>query len=162
MARQVFFSFHHQRDSWRANQVRNGWVTQDRLAAGYWDAAEWEQVQRKDTASIHRWIDSQMAGTSVTVVLIGKETATRPHVHYEISQSQKLNKGIVGVKIHNLKDRNGNIDYAGLNPLDYLKVPYLGGQKALSSIYPTYDYVTQDGYRNLGTWIETAAQLAGR
>jgi hypothetical protein len=162
MARQVFFSFHHQRDIWRANQVRNGWVTKDRTAAGYWDAAEWEQVKKKDTASIHRWIDKQMEGTSVTVVLIGNETATRPHVTYEIEQSQKLNKGIVGVRIHNLKNQSGSADYAGLNPMDYVKIPLYGGHKALSSIYPTYDYITQDGYKNIGDWIETAARLAGR
>jgi len=27
MARRVFFSFHHERDVWRANVVRHSWVT---------------------------------------------------------------------------------------------------------------------------------------
>lgn len=162
MARQVFFSFHHQRDNWRANQVRNSWVTQDRLAAGYWDAAEWEEVKKKDTDSIHKWIDKQMEGTSVTVVLIGYETSTREHVGYEICQSHKLKKGIVGVRIHNLKNKDGNTDSAGANPLDNWTITEGGIKKALSTIYSTYDYVSQDGYNNLGDWIEAAAKKGGR
>jgi MTH538 TIR-like domain (DUF1863) len=106
MARRVFFSFHHARDVWRAGQVRNSWVTQDREAAGFWDAPEWEEVKKKDTATIHRWIDRQMAGTSVTVVLIGAQTATRPHVKYEIEQSVAQKKGLLGIRIHKLKDQN--------------------------------------------------------
>ncbi len=39
MARRVFFSFHYERDVWRAGQVRNSWVTKDREEAGFWDAA---------------------------------------------------------------------------------------------------------------------------
>lgn len=43
MARRVFFSFHYERDAWRAAQVRNSWVTKpDREAAGFWDAVAWE------------------------------------------------------------------------------------------------------------------------
>jgi hypothetical protein len=162
MARQVFFSFHHQRDVWRANQVRNSWVTKDREAAGYWDAAEWEEVKKKDTASIHKWIDKQMEGTSVTAVLIGAETSTRDHVGYEISQSHKLGKGIVGIRIHNLKNTEGNTDSMGNNPLDLWKITENGFNKLLSSIYKTYDYVNDNGYNNIGSWIESAAKVAGR
>jgi len=38
MARRVFFSFHYERDNWRAGQARNSWVTKDRESAGFWDA----------------------------------------------------------------------------------------------------------------------------
>lgn len=162
MARQVFFSFHHQRDNWRANQVRNSWVTKDRDAAGFWDAAEWEQVKKKDNEAIHKWIDKQMEGTSVTVVLIGAETSTREHVDYEITQSHKLKKGLVGVRIHNLKNKDGIIDSKGLNPFDNWAITVDGTKKSLGQIYPVYDYVTQDGYLNLGTWIESAAKAVGR
>ena len=48
MARRVFFSFHYERDHWRANVVRNSWVTKDRESAGFFDAGElaWIVVQR--------------------------------------------------------------------------------------------------------------------
>lgn len=84
MARRAFFSFHFERDVWRAGQVRNSWVTQDREDAGFWDAAAWESVKRKGDAAVHAWIDGQLKGTSVTVVLIGTETAQRKYVSYEI------------------------------------------------------------------------------
>ena len=71
----------------RAGQVRNSWVTQEREASGFWDAAEWESIKKKDTETIRAWIDKQMKGTSVTVVLIGKETSTRDHVDYEINRA---------------------------------------------------------------------------
>jgi hypothetical protein len=83
MARRVFFSFHYQNDIWRVSQIRDCWVTRDRTAAGFWDAADWEKVKRGGDAAIKRWIDDQLQSTSVTVVLIGQETASRKYVNYE-------------------------------------------------------------------------------
>ena len=73
MARHVFFSFHHQRDIWRVNQVRNSWITQGNTVAGFWDDASWESVKKQGDQAIKAWINRQMKGTSVTVVLIGAE-----------------------------------------------------------------------------------------
>jgi hypothetical protein len=88
MATRVFFSFHYERDIWRASQIRNSWVTKpDREAAGFWDAAAWEEVKKKGEEAIKRWIDKQLGGTSVTVVFIGAETSERKYVQYEINQS---------------------------------------------------------------------------
>ena len=86
----------------------------------------------------------------------------REHVGYEICQSHILGKGIVGVKIHGLKDRLGNTDYAGKNPLDNWTTTEGGLKKPLSTIYSSYDYATQDGYNKLGDWIEAAAKKAKR
>jgi hypothetical protein len=61
MARHVFFSFHYERDIWRASQVRNSWVTkEDQKAAGFWDAASWEEVKKKGEEATKRWIDKQL------------------------------------------------------------------------------------------------------
>ncbi len=149
MARRVFFSFHHVRDSWRVGQVRNSWVTKpDREAAGFWDAAEWEEVKLKTPDAIRRWIDKQLEGTSVTVVLIGAETSTRPYVKYEIEQSISRGNGLLGIYIHNIKDVNGNTDAKGNNPLP--------------SGYTVYDWVNDNGRDNMNVWIEAAARKAGR
>ena len=75
MARQSFFSFRYKNDNWRAGIVRGSWVTQDRKASGFFDKAEWEEVKRKSDSAIETWIDGQLNGTSVTVVLIGSDTA---------------------------------------------------------------------------------------
>jgi hypothetical protein len=162
MARHAFFSFHHARDVWRAGQVRNSWVTQDRDAAGFWDAAEWEAVKKKDQATIEAWIDKQLKGTSVTVVLIGAQTSQRQHVGYEIKQSHNEGKGMLGVYIHGIKDANGTTDVKGHNPFANWHIVQNGSKILISDIYPTYDWVTENGRANIRTWIETAAKKAGR
>ena len=69
--RRVFFSFDWD-DVWRANQVRNSWVTKDNYAdAGFADSAEIETLKKETDTAIKSWIDSQLNGTSVTCVLIG-------------------------------------------------------------------------------------------
>lgn len=162
MARHAFFSFHHGRDAWRAGQVRNSWVTQDRDAAGFWDAAEWESIKKKDKASIEAWIDKQLKGTSVTVVLIGNQTSEREHVGYEIKQSHVEGKGLLGIYIHGLKDRDGKTDTKGNNPFANWHITQNGSKTLLSNIYPTYDWVNDDGRTNIGKWIEAAAKKADR
>ena len=47
MARRVFFSFEYEHDVSRAMVVRNSWVTQDRKAAGFVDAADFEEVEQR-------------------------------------------------------------------------------------------------------------------
>lgn len=162
MARRVFFSFHHDNDAWRAGQVRNSWVTQERKDAGFWDAAEWEKVKNKDPAVVHKWIDEQMAGTSVTVVLIGALTSTRPHVGYEIKQSHIKGNGMLGIYIHNVKDAAGAVSVKGANPFANFQVERNGQKVLLSALYPTYDWVADDGRAKMGAWIEAAATKVGK
>lgn len=159
MARRVFFSFHHARDAWRAGQVRNSWVTKDREDAGFWDAAAWEEVKKKGTDAVHKWIDEQLKNTSVTVVLIGAQTSQRDHVHYEIEQSHKRGNGMLGIYIHNVKDADGKTDTKGSNPFSTHTFKDSNGNTVT---YPTYDWANDDGRTNMGSWIEAAAKKAGR
>jgi len=151
MVRRVFFSFHYERDIWRASQIRNSWVTKpDREAAGFWDVASWEEVKKKGEEAIKRWIDRQLEGTSVTVVLIGAETSESKWVQYEINQSWDRGNGLIGIHIHNLKDQNGRTDIKGGDI--FVKLGYTG--------IKTYDWVNDNGYGNLGDWVEAAYQRA--
>jgi hypothetical protein len=163
MARRVFFSFHYEADVWRAGQVRNSWVTKvDREAAGFWDAAAWEEVKRGGDAAVKRWIDGQLAGTSVTVVLIGAQTASREYVNYEITQSHNRGSGLLGIYVDQCRDRFGNSCWRGVNPFADLYVQANGYRTYLSHMYPTYDWLADGGYHNLPFWIENAARAAGR
>jgi hypothetical protein len=162
MARRVFFSFHYERDAWRAGQVRNCWVARDREEAGFWDAAAWEEVKKKGNAAIEKWIDDQLKGTSVTAVLIGAQTSTREYVGYEIKQSHVKGNGMLGIYIHGIKDSNSATDTKGANPFDNWQVERDGRTVLFSSLYPTYDWVIEDGRKNVGTWIEAAAKKAGK
>lgn len=160
--RKVFFSFHYERDSIRAGQVRNSNVvkTNSIQTSDFIDSVKWEEVKRNGDDAIKRWINNQLNGTSVTVVLIGAKTSERKWVKYEIDQSISKGNGLLGVYIHKCPLFNGSTDVKGQNPFDNLYFESNG--KYLSSIYPTYDWINDNGRENLGTWIEQAARKVGR
>lgn len=156
MARRVFFSFHYENDVWRVNQVRNSWVTQGKEVAGYFDKAEFEKVKKAGDRAVKNWIDDQLLGTSVTVVLIGSETLDRPFVQYEIEQSIKRGNAIIGVTIGKLKDQ------FGLTTASQSKYKMIKNFWFSDVIDGFYDYVSDNGYGNLGDWIEKAARNKGK
>jgi hypothetical protein len=155
MSRKVFYSFHFKRDVWRAAQVRNSDVIADDDEYGVIDAVEWEKIERGGDAAIKRWINDQLDHTSVTVVLIGAETAERDYVDYEIRQSWNRGNALLGVRIHGMKNQEGETDSPGANPFDDIR---LADGTALSSICEVYDWVADNGRDNIGTWVEDAWQ----
>src|SRR5262245_2084668 len=116
MPRKVFFSFHYERDIWRTNVVRNSGVVEGSAAAGFYDASLWEETKKKGEAEVKKLIDKGLIGTTVTVVLIGAETAHRKFVDYEIEQSIARGNGLFGIYISGIKDQSGNTDIQGPAP----------------------------------------------
>lgn len=157
MARKVFYSFHYQKDGWRASKVRNIGVVEGNAPAS---DNRWEEVKRGGDAAIRRWIDSQLQGRTCTIVLVGAETANRRWVKYEIEKSWNDGKGVFGIRIHRLLDHSQTASAAGPNPFDQFK---LKSGQALSSIVKLYDPPFSDSAKtykyisdNLAKWIETA------
>lgn len=146
MARKVFFSFKYQ-DVSRAMVVRNSWVTQGREAAGFVDKAEFEKIERQGDPAIMNWIDKQLDGTSVTVVLVGEKTCSSRWVKHEIEKSIERGNGLLGIDISKIKDLQGDTsERCG-------KIP---------KGYSFYLWNNDNGYENLGDWIKEAAEDAGR
>lgn len=172
MARRAFFSFHYQRDIWRVNQVRNSWVIRPGIQQTVWyDASLWEETKKKGNAALERLINDGLTNTSVTVVLIGAETSQRKWVNYEIEESYRRRKGLLGIYIHNLKNEHGQTDTKGKNPFDNFhieeerRMALLGGIKSkvyFSELFPTYYWIADNGYKNISSWIEAAAKKALR
>ena len=161
MARRVFFSFHFQRDSHRVSQIRNSWtVRADHEAQPFLEWADWEKIERQGDDAVKRWIDTQLNGTSVTVVLIGAETAARRWVQYEIEKSFNDGKGLFGIRIHNMMNLRRETDFPGNNPFSNFTLRPSG--KSMAEVIPVYDWVNDNGRQNISTWIETAAKAAGR
>ena len=162
MARKVFFSFHYDRDVMRVTQVRNSWVVRaNGEASPFYDKAVFEEAKRR-AGGIENWIEEQLKGTSVTVVLFGAETYDRPWVRHEIKRSYELKKGLLAIDIHNVKHPQKGADVQGKNPLSYFTVDSGGRKIPLSNLYKTYDWINDNGYENISKWIEAAAQAAGR
>jgi hypothetical protein len=106
------------------------------------EASIWESAKTTGPSAVQKLIDDALVGTSVTAVLIGSQTASRRWVKYEIDQSIARGNGLLGIYIHNIEDRDGRTDTKGTNPLP--------------SGYRTYDWVNNDGYNDLGTWVDDA------
>ena len=161
MTIRAFFSFHYERDLWRVSEIKSHWVTKhDRESAGYMDENAWKSLTLQGDGEIKKWIRNQLHGTSVTVVMIGTETHSIDYVNYEISLSQERKNGLLGVYIHNIQDIYNKKDSKGKNPFDDFRDTNSG--LLFSQIYPSYDWIEDDGYENFGGWVETAAALAGK
>lgn len=99
MARRIFISFHHK----------------DRMKAKGFNLLRWNKnvgvefvgrhlldpVDSKNEDYIRQKVGEQLKGTSVTVVLIGKETADSDWVKYEIERSLNKDKpnGVLGIRL---------------------------------------------------------------
>jgi len=144
--RKVFFSFKYE-DVSRAMVVRKSWVVEGKEAAGFIDAANFETIKRQGDPAIKNWIDKQLNGTSVTVVLVGEKTCSSRWVKYEIEKSIELGNGLLGIDISKIKDLQKNTsERCGQIPRGY----------------NFYFWNNDDGYHKIGDWIEKAAKDAGK
>lgn len=141
MARKVFFSFHYQRDLWRANVVRNTGVIEGIAAVGFHDEALWDEARKQGDSVVKSLIDRALEETSVTVVLVGSETASREYITYEIERSVARGNGMLGIRINNIKDKDGHTSSPGAVPDLLIRIGT-----------PVYEYE----YGKLGTWVEAA------
>lgn len=173
--RQVFYSFHFSNDYWRVQEVRNMGAIEGNKPVS---ANEWEEVKRKGDDNIKRWINTAMNYRSCVVVLAGRYTANRKWINYEIKQAWEAGKGLVVVYIHGLKDRDGNQDIKGSNPLDNFCVdktfnyianhakPADGNEINLAKVCKAYDppySVSTNVYNyikeNIDKWCEEAIKI---
>lgn len=159
MARRAFYSFHYKPDNWRAAQVRNMGVIEGNRPASDND---WETIKRGGDSAIKKWIDGQIKGKSVVIVLIGANTAGRKWIKYEIKKGWDDGKGVLGVYVHKLKDSDEKQSAKGRNPFDDFTID----GKKLSTIVKAYDshystsrYVYDYIKENIEDWIETAITI---
>jgi hypothetical protein len=163
MTKRLFFSFDHEKDKWRAEQVRDAWLKNpDMQAYGFTDEVSWEDLKWEDRKATMKWIDREMQGSPVTVVLIGSETSRNELVDYAIRQSRQLKKVLFGIYIHNLKDKDGNTEEKGKNPFENYCIEKKGEMIDLTRVYPSYDWVDDDGPKNLANWVLAAADRHSR
>jgi hypothetical protein len=140
MARTVFFSFHYQRDIMRVQVVKNHYVTKGHYAAaGYFDGSLEEKAKKEGQQVVKRLIDDGLVGSSVTCVLIGKETSARHWVYYEILKSVALGMGVFGIRIDQIGDPKQGKDTAGSSPFEY---PAFGTKQGDEKLYPMIKYTS--------------------
>ena len=159
MARKAFYSFHYEPDNWRAATVRGIGIIEGNQTVS---DNTWEEITSGGDPAIEAWIAEQMTGKSCAIVLIGRETAGRKWINYEIKEAWNRGKGVVGIHIHNIKDSNGNQAYKGANPFGHL----LLGNQSMSNIVKAYDPPWVDSQsvyahiaNNIEGWVEEAISI---
>ena len=159
MARRAFYSFYYKPDNWRASQVRNMGVIEGNRPVS---DNEWEEITSGGDKAITEWIDEQMQGKSCAIVLIGANTAGRKWINYEIKKAWDDGKGVLGIYIHNLKNKDGEQSSKGRNLFEDFTV----GEEKLSKIVKAYDppYSTSTNVydhikENLEDWVEEAIKI---
>jgi len=123
---------------------------------------EWEEITSGGDKAITEWIDEQMQGKSCAIVLIGANTAGRKWINYEIKKAWDDGKGVLGIYIHNLKNKDGEQSSKGRNLFEDFTV----GEEKLSKIVKAYDppYSTSTNVydhikENLEDWVEEAIKI---
>lgn len=118
MAKSVFYSFNYDHDVHRIQLIRNINALD---AQPLLNPQDWEEVERGGDAAIEKWIHEQMAYTRAVIVLIGKHTASRPWVIYEIEKAWADKRPLLGIRIHGISSF-GTVDSTGANPFDKAQV----------------------------------------
>lgn len=152
MAKSVFYSFHYTRDVGRVQLVQKIGALEGQPLL---NSQDWESKKQQGTAAIQQWIDDQMKHKSAVIVLIGRETASREWVKYEIARAWSLKRPLLGINIHGISSF-GSADSKGSNPFD--KVPGASGvpvfdptvRNAVGTIDTKATYANLE--RNLPTW----------
>ncbi|MGL9747555.1 TIR domain-containing protein [Enterococcus sp. DIV0170] len=146
----------------RALVVKNNWALKENEESGFINKGEFERIKRDGEESIRRWIDKQLAGTSVTVVLIGSETLDSEYVQYEIEKSYERGNAIIALKIGKVKNLSQKTSISQ-------SVVKIVGKKANGELLwfdeiidGEYDYIKNDGYNNLEQWIENVDKVKER
>ena len=160
--RRTFYSFHFDKDAWRAGQVRNIGVTDHSEPVS---SNEWEGIKGGGDAAIKKWINDQMSTRSCVIVLIGSSTANRKWINYEMAEARDSNKGLLGIYIHGLLNQDGEAANKGNNPFSYIQ---LKSGKTIAD-YPKRAKVYDPPYKastnvysyikdNLEGWVEYAIE----
>lgn len=134
MRRRIFFSFYYKVDNWRAAQVRSMGTVEGNEPVSDND---WEEVTGGGDLAIKKWIAEQQHRRSCTVVLISSNTAGRKWINHEIITSWDKGMGVVGIRIHGLKNQDRRISRRGRNPFEGITVGR--HRDKLSSIVTCYN-----------------------
>ncbi|MEN7538697.1 TIR domain-containing protein [Aurantiacibacter flavus] len=154
--KKCFLSFHYKDDNWRVSQVKNiGAIDEQPLLS----ANKWEEIENQGDDAVRDWIDRNMRGKDCLVVLIGSKTASRRWVKHEIKKAWGKGIGVLGIHVHNLKDKDGNQSAKGADPFGGLTVD---GESIVAKVYDPPYKISTNVYEhiasNIGAWVDAAIE----
>jgi hypothetical protein len=157
MVYNLYLDFHYERDFYRTKKIYNDLRERKEFQLrGFFPPQIWQTATTKGERALEELIAGELLKSAVTVVLIGYQTAKQKYVLQTLTESYRRRKGMLGIYIHRIKDQEGRIDYKGRNPFDFLFSARNGKKIYLSQLYPTYDWVSDDGFHNFDKWVAEA------
>jgi hypothetical protein len=156
----VFFCYDRLLDIQHAKRIRHRYEMKGGNAIGFPKPHEWKKLIIKNDQAIQHWVENQVRLSDVTMVLIGMNTSKDPIVRQAITTCHQLEKGMLGIYIHNMLIDNSRPVPMGINPFDCFCVVKRDQTIHLSKIYHTYDWIKDLGQFNLNKWIKKAAHSA--
>jgi hypothetical protein len=113
-------------------------------SAGFADRSLWEEAKSKNARALEQVIEDGLDGTSVTAVLIGRETASRFWVKHEIRESVRRGNALLGIHLSSLHDQSGRTSRKGAVP-----------RLLRTHSAPIYTWTNAQEF---GEWVESAWQ----
>jgi hypothetical protein len=147
MTRRVFFSFDY-KNVYKANLIKDLPGVFATAAAGFESSAQWDEQKVRGDLEVKEMIDSALADTTVSVILISRGAAARKYINFEIYESLARGNGLVAVQIHAVPDEMGKLDEPGDIP-----------SQIADNGFKAYKYTNQV---DLAAWVEEAAKIAGK
>ncbi len=155
MVTDIYLSYYRDGDGERAATVARACRDAGLAVHGEIDALGWLRLGRD--GAVKAWIEGELAGTTVTLVLVSAATSSVDTVKYEVKKSYGRGNGLVVVRVHALPGRDRTVDEAGANPLDEVLVPVGDDTVPLADLGARRGGGGDDGARHLAEWVETAA-----
>jgi hypothetical protein len=150
----VFFSFDYENDLNRALTVTDAFTPTS--IAGFTDITIFKNLC-EDEQVLNRWINRQLEGTELTVVLIGSSTFYLSYIQYAIEKSLRQGNALLGLYIHRIKDLYSHQGTAKGNAHVFVGSYEDDTMDFFDEICDgLYDYVSMDGKQNLEDWISLA------
>ena len=77
-------------------------------------------------------------------------------------RSYRQGNGLLAIYIHKMRDQKNKTSRRGSNILRHYVVERHGKKFRLDGIFPTYDWIKDNGESNFEDWVEEAARVAGK
>lgn len=145
-------------DAWYVNQIVNLPNIVGKEYIGFIKDVPNEEVKSSD-AAIKAWIDLHMTGCSCLILFCGERTHLSKWVKYELELAETRSMGRFIVHLVGMTSRYGTTCGRGTDPYRYHGMYNADGQ---GYVIQQYDWVYNDGQRNVSAWIEDACSRIGR
>lgn len=158
MNKKVFFCYDYENDTDRAMVVKEVW---GEPSDDFISTNEFSRLSIGSKVKLYDWIDKQLDGTVLTVILLGNKTLDMPYVQYAVKRSLEHKNGLLGIFINTI------VSESIPKALDAEKYWRKNSTTQIDTVegYPRYfnevcsevhDFNSELGYTNLKNWIQSA------